>query len=754
MNCCFSGREETHLIESLVKRILNELNNSPVVVAPFTVGLDFPVKEVMKLLGVGNNAPQLLGFLGTGGIGKTTLAKAVYNKLARHFENRSFISNVGEAFSKLPDGLLLLQNNLIKDLSKSSQHHVDGNNAFMSVIRRIFQEKQVLLVLDNVDDANQLNELAIRREWFHEGSRIIISTRNRDALPTDLVNEIYEVRQLGPSDSLKLFSYYALRREKPNDTFLKLSDQIVSITGGLPLALQVFGSFLFDKRRVEEWHDALEKLKKIRPNLLQGILKISYDALDDEEKCVFLDIACLLLNLDMKREDVIDAMKGCGFRAEIALTTLIARSLIKIVGEDKLWMHDQIRDMGRQIVIEESYLDIGKRSRIWDRRDVLQVLQGEKGTRCIQGLIVDLDMMKRTRMIIGSAVALDNLRRSPNVTAALTYMKEKYKEYFQHDAEEGEVIVDAKWFKSMVNLRMLRFSNVQLEGGFEYIPTAVKWLQWRKCSLRSLPSILLARELTVLDLSQSKIESLSGTKCFCDRRKAKNKLMVLNLYNCCKLTAIPDLSEHKSLEKLILELCINLKTIHKSIGGLDTLRHLNLRGCSSLVEFSCDVSGLKHLEVLILSGCSQLKNLPWNIGSMNSLRELLVDSTAIDELPETIFRLNFLERLSLNHCKLLKRLPDSIGKLSSLRELSLLGSALEKLPDSIGFLGNLEILNLMCCESLIVIPVSIGNLKSLAKLWLNGSSVEVIPESVGSLYYLKDLSVDNCKRMAHVACYD
>ncbi|KAL2543081.1 transmembrane receptor [Abeliophyllum distichum] len=266
-NESFDGREETHLIESLVKRILNELNNSPVVVAPYIVGLDFPVKEVMKLLGVGNSAPQLLGFLGTGGIGKTTLAKAVYNKLARHFEYRSFISNVREAFAK-PDGLLLLRNNLIKDLSKSSQHHVDGNNAFMSVIRRIFQEKQVLLVLDDVDDASQLNELDIHREWFHEGSQIIISTRNRDALPSDLVNEIYEVRQLGPSDSLKLFSYHALRLEKPNDTFLNLSDQIVSITGGLPLALQVFGSFLFDKRRLEEWPDALEKLKKIRPNHL------------------------------------------------------------------------------------------------------------------------------------------------------------------------------------------------------------------------------------------------------------------------------------------------------------------------------------------------------------------------------------------------------------------------------------------------------------------------------------------------------
>ncbi|KAL2559603.1 transmembrane receptor [Forsythia ovata] len=227
--------------------------------------------------------------------------------------------------------------------------------------------------------------------------------------------------------------------------------------------------------------------------------------------------------------------------------------------------------------------------------------------------------MKRTRIISSRTIALDNLQRAPNITAVLTYMKEKYKEYFQHGAEEGEAIVDAKWFKSMVNLRMLQFSNVRLEGDFKYIPAAVKWLQWRKCSLRSLPSVLLSREMAVLDLSQSKIESVSGWKWFWDRRKVKNKLVVLNLYNCYNLTAIPDLSGHKSLEKLILELCTSLKTVHKSIGSLDTLRHLNLRECSSLVEFPSDVSGLKLLEVLILSGCSQLKNLPRNIGSMNSL---------------------------------------------------------------------------------------------------------------------------------------
>jgi len=96
------------VIETLVKRILNAMSNSPVVVAPYTVGLDFPIEELMEMLDVTHNVPQVLGFLGTGGIGKTTLAKAVYyNKLARHFECHSFISDVRETFAK-PDGVLLL----------------------------------------------------------------------------------------------------------------------------------------------------------------------------------------------------------------------------------------------------------------------------------------------------------------------------------------------------------------------------------------------------------------------------------------------------------------------------------------------------------------------------------------------------------------------------------------------------------------------------------------------------------------------
>ncbi|CAK9134305.1 unnamed protein product [Ilex paraguariensis] len=378
---------------------------------------------------------------------------------------------------------------------------------------------------------------------------------------------------------------------------------------------------------------------------------------------------------------------------------------------------------------------------------VAPFLQDGKGTSSIQGIILDFEKKNFPKIKSAKAIATNNFQRSPTLVSALTYLKEIYKGYFQHGAKsEGEVMLCTKPFETMVNLRLLQLSDVKMKGSFKHLPAELKWLQWRRCSLKNLPSVFCPRELTVLDLSESKIERVWGRRWWCwSRNKVAEKMMVMNLRGCCNITAIPDLSGHPALEKLILEGCVNLARIHKSIGeDLNMLRQLNLRACSSLVEFPRDVSGLKRLENLILSGCSNLKALPQDMGSMSSLRELLLDETAIEKLPESIFKLANLERLGLNNCQSLKRLPTCIGKLISLRELSVNNSALEEVPDGIGLLGELETLSLMWCRSLTVLPDSVGKLKSLAKFWLNSSSVKEMPASIGSICYLKELLVGGC----------
>lgn len=368
--------EETEKIQSLVKRVLKEINNTPISVAAYTVGIESRVQKLMTMLDVKSNGTRILGLHGIGGVGKTTLAKALYNKLAGHFEFRSFISNVREISTDQIDniGLISLQNKLINDLSGHSVPPEKDVNAGISAITKKVNENRVLIVLDDVDNVSQLNALSGNKDWFHEGSRIIITTRNTKVFPDHLETELYEVRELNWDEALELFSYHAFRKEKPPENFFHLSQEIVSLTGRLPLALEVFGSSLFDKRRIREWEDALLKLKGIRPLDLQNVLKLSYDGLDEQEKCIFLDIACLFNKMDMKRKHAIDIFKGCGFAAEIAISDLTAKSLIKINKDKTLWMHDQVRDMGRQIVTLENMEDPGMRSRLWDRNEIMSIL--------------------------------------------------------------------------------------------------------------------------------------------------------------------------------------------------------------------------------------------------------------------------------------------------------------------------------------------------------------------------------------------
>nr|POE57253.1 disease resistance protein tao1 [Quercus suber] len=449
----------------------------------------------------------------------------------------------------------------------------------------------------------------------------------------------------------------------------------------------------------------------------------------------------LLVKREIEREDILDALKGCGFRAEIAVTVLRARSLIKVFEDNSLWMHDQIRDMGRQIVLDESPVDPGMRSRLWDRDEIMTVLKGEKGTRRIEGIVLDFQRRPIVQDASGERISWENLKRTPNFTSALTYAKERYKKFLQDNAEkEREVVLCTKPFESMVNLRLLQINHVRLEGKYKYLPAGLKWLQWKGCPLKALPSEFLPRELSVLDLSESRIEQVWGWY----SNKVAEKLMVIKLRNCYDLADIPNLSGHQTLEKLVLEGCCRLTKIHESIGNMSTLLHLNMKDCSNLIKFPTDISGLEHLENLILSGCSKLKKLPNDLGSLKCLKEFLLDETAIEELPTSIYHLTKLEKLSLKRCQFMTTLPECIGQLCSLKELSLNHSAIKEIPDSVGSLSDLEILSLIGCKSFTIIPDSVGNLMSLTKLLIYGSAIVVLPPSIGSLSFLKELSVGKC----------
>ncbi|XP_048131434.1 disease resistance protein RUN1-like [Rhodamnia argentea] len=241
---------EADLVESIVRKVLSELKKKfELHISENLVGIDRHVKEVMEVVDTKkSHATLFLGIHGMGGIGKTTLAKAIYNKISNQYEHRSYIADIRESWKR--NGGHYLRNQLIYDISKR-KNEVRNEDEGVEYISSKFKGKKVLLLLDDVDDVVQLTHLAGKsvagnpvagdRDWFSSESMIIITTRNERILQKFGVDHIYDHKELDYEQSMILFCKHAFRKESPPREFEGLTHEVVSITGGLPLSLEGTG---------------------------------------------------------------------------------------------------------------------------------------------------------------------------------------------------------------------------------------------------------------------------------------------------------------------------------------------------------------------------------------------------------------------------------------------------------------------------------------------------------------------------------
>ncbi|XP_028780810.1 TMV resistance protein N-like [Neltuma alba] len=251
------------------------------------VGIESRARDIMSLLEVGLDDRRFVGIWGMGGVGKTTLARVVFEKLSHDCEVCCFLANVRETFEK--EGKVSLQQKLLKVMT------IPNDYEGLKMIRNCLCDKKVLLVIDDVDNEDQLTNLAESPDWFGKGSRIIFTTRDKHLLTSFEVDEqrIYEMKTMEEDESLQLFLNKAFNKgHPPDEAYWKLSKSVVEHAAGLPLALKVLGSFLHGRKK-NEWIDTLDKLKKsyLAKDISQ-VLKISYDGLDEQQRAIFLDIAC------------------------------------------------------------------------------------------------------------------------------------------------------------------------------------------------------------------------------------------------------------------------------------------------------------------------------------------------------------------------------------------------------------------------------------------------------------------------------
>ena len=129
-----------------------------------------------------------------------------------------------------------------------------------AVIRNLLFHRKVLLLLDDVDDIRQLEHLAGKQDWFGQGSRVIVTTRDMHLLEShEAPFRKYKINLLDTNESLELFCQKAFKRNQPAEGYLELSQSIVQYANGLPLALKVLGLH-FCARDISLWEDALRKI--------------------------------------------------------------------------------------------------------------------------------------------------------------------------------------------------------------------------------------------------------------------------------------------------------------------------------------------------------------------------------------------------------------------------------------------------------------------------------------------------------------
>ncbi|KAL0005507.1 hypothetical protein SO802_013068 [Lithocarpus litseifolius] len=665
------------------------------------IGVNSRAEAVELLLDIESNDVRFIGICGLGGIGKTTIAKAVYNRNAHHFERSSFLENVREK-SRSTNGIIQLQEALLSKILGDQNLKVDSISKGINVIKQRLCYKKVLLILDDVDKSNQIENFFGKCDWFAYGSRIIITTRDKHVLTTFEKDPlIYKVKKMDRCEAHELFGLHAFQTNKPEAAYLQLAKQIINYSNGLPLALQIIGSDLRG-RSLDQWTSALKKYEKIPNKDIHEILKISYEGLDDTERDIFLDIACFFKGWD--KDYVSNILDSCNLYPDFGIPRLVDKCLITVDQYGILSMHDLLQQMGWEIVRQGSQV-LGKRTRLWYHEDALEVLIGNTGSDKIRGIAL-------------------------------------------HSPKSITVSLEAKAFKKMKNLKFLMIDNVHICGELKYLPNGLRLLCWRDYSF-PLPSTFCPQQLVALNMpnGQIRLEQL-----FRKGIEFKN-LKYIKLSSCDSITNLLDLFI-PNLEELDLT-CRNLVEIHQSVGCLDKLKKLYLIDCERLQILPSRLC-LKSLKYFNVKGCLRLEKLPGIQPETKCLEELVLLGTAIKDFPspigdlphnlqqlatpnmpcshiklETLLKQGILfedlKVINLSDCAFITSLPELYAPNLEILDLSYCHSLVE-VHESIGFLSKLKAWNLRHCKKLQILPSSIM-LKSLQLFDLSGClSLEKFPD--------------------------
>ncbi|XP_014511391.2 disease resistance protein RGA2-like [Vigna radiata var. radiata] len=648
------------------------------------IGREHDKQEIIKLLVQGDHGQSLsiIPIVGMGGLGKTTLAKLVFNDPIIHacFPLRMWVCVTNE---------FELRNVLIKILNSVPNPTRENFNNFeieqlQILLRNTLEGYKSLLVLDDVwnEDPARWDELREIIDIGVEGSKILVTTRSQKvaAIMHTKSSKSYLLGCLSEKDSLSLFMKYAFEDgdEMKHPQLLKIGKEIVKKCGGLPLAVKTVGSSLFLMVDEREWESVRDnEIWNLKQNV-KGILpalKLSYDQLPSYLKPCFASLSLYQKDIYFYSSQVCMLWGGLGFLPPPKASESMANVATQLLHE--LWSRSFLSE----------YEDFGGDCRFK-----------------LHDLVFDL-------AIYIAKGEFDIIHPNPNL------YKNAHHLLFMNDNLLDQALLPS-------SLRIFIFTGGPSNENFlNTLVSRCKFLRilildWSEYV--SLPRFIgKLKHLRFLSLwNNENLMEVPDSVC-----KLQN-LQTLNLEGCIKLQKLPkglanlvslrylgittieptfpekEVASLTSLEDLRFCRCDNLESLFKGI-QLHTLKGLSLQDCKSLKMVS--FHAIKNLEVLVIAQCNKLelsmglsneildsrlkllilRGLPslatlprWLQGSANSLQSLVIEECMnLEELPDWLPTLNCLQQLVVRYCPNLLSLPDNIHHVTNLKVINVTGSS-------------------------------------------------------------------------------
>ncbi|XP_020409243.1 TMV resistance protein N isoform X2 [Prunus persica] len=638
-------KSEAELVDDIVKRVWKKVNPTFTLLdsQEKLVGIDSALDQLRLYLAPEENDVRFIGIWGMAGVGKTTLANLVYEKISHHFEHCCFLYNVRK--KELSD----LQRQLLSPLLNGN--HIWDEREGTVFINKVLRNKKVLLVLDDVDKLHQLEVLARDKILFGVGSRIIITTRDKRLL-VQHGTTTFKVKVLKNEEALELFSRHAFQKDQPEEGFQELSQHFLYYANGLPLALKILGRALYGRDQ-DAWKSALYNLNKIPDPDIFDSLK-GTGAIEAIVLC--------LAKLETVRWNCTDAFNEMHGLRLLHFDYVVFSSGPKFLPNSLRhiqwsWYPSKSLPSGfKPHLLSKLEMWNSKLVRLWD---------GAKDFPNLKSM--DLSFSHKL-------TSIPDFTRIPNLEELnlndCKKLSEVHSSIAVHKKLKVLILDECKSIKclpSALEMDSLEYFSFWGCSKVKKIPEFGEHMQ-------NLKSIYLDR--TAIEQIPSSIEHLVGLDYLC-------------ISYCKSLLGLPSaICNLKSLRTLDGNGC---SKVDKLPGEMESLEELNLYG-SGMRE---PLVVMKNLKILNLSGSVASRDgSGWG-----------VDPERWGLVLSSLNRLGSLTDLDLSFCNIGEgAIPDDIGCLSSLKELDLRGNKFVSLPSSIRFLSELQSLRLQRCKRLEQLP--------------------------------------------------